>query len=135
VARTGSCGERLAWPGDAGYTLAGGGPVWRSWVMRYEGLVISVCWIPSEAMGGMLGYGMDAGPGHYGAPPPGMLGDLEEWRAAGRFWFANRLRAWIEVDGSGGITGCGYADGGGVIGSDYFAAGQLASLFPGGRAA
>jgi hypothetical protein len=97
--------------------------------MRYESVVTSVSWIPSEAMEGMLGYGMDAGPGHYDAPLPDRLGDLEEWRAADRFRFANQLRAWIEVDGSGGITGCGYAGGGGVIGSTTLRLGSLHHCF------
>ena len=97
--------------------------------MRYESLVTSVSWIPSEAMEGMLHYGMDVGPGHYDAPLPDKLGDLEEWRAADRFRFANRLRAWIEVDGSGSITGSGYGDGGGVIGSTTLRLGNLHHCF------
>jgi Cyclic nucleotide-binding domain len=99
--------------------------------MRYESSVTSVSWIPSEAMEGMLHYGMDAGPGHYDDPLPDTLGDLEEWRAADRFRFANRLRAWIEVDGLGSITGCGYGDGGGVPGSTTLRLGSLHHCFQG----
>ena len=97
--------------------------------MRYESLVTSVSWIPSEAMQGMLHYGMEVGPGHYDDPPPDTLGDLEEWRAADRFRFANRLQAWIEVDGSGSITGYGYGDGGSVIGSTTLRLGSLHHCF------
>ena len=51
---------------------------------------------------------------HYDDPPPDHIDDLEPLRAAGRFRFANRLAAWIEVE-DGRITGHGYA-GGGVMG-------------------
>jgi Cyclic nucleotide-binding domain len=98
-------------------------------VMRYESSVTSVSWIPSEAMGGMLHYGMDVGPGHYDDPLPDVLGDLHQWRAADRFRFANQLRAWIDVDSSGRITRCGYADGGGVIGSTTLQLGSLHYCF------
>ena len=97
--------------------------------MRYASSVTSVSWIPSEAIEGMLGYGMDAGPGHYDDPLPGTLGDLEQWRAADRFRFANQLRAWIEVDRSGRIAGCGYGDGGGLIGSTTLRLGSLHHCF------
>ena len=85
--------------------------------MRYESSVTSVSWIPSEAFEGILEFGVDAGLGRYDDPLPDTLGSLEEWRAADRFRFVNQLRAWVEVDGSGRITGCGYGDGGGLIGS------------------
>jgi Cyclic nucleotide-binding domain len=97
--------------------------------MRYESSVTSVSWIPSEAIEGILRYGFDTGLGHYDDPLPAVLGDLKEWRAADRFRFANQLRAWIEVDDSGGITGCGYADGGGVIGSTTLRLGSLRYCF------
>ena len=97
--------------------------------MRYESSVTSVSWIPSEAMEGMLHYGMDVGPGHYDDPLPDTLGDLEEWRAADWFRFANQLRTWVEVDGSGRITGCGYGDGGGLIGSTTLRLGSLHHCF------
>jgi hypothetical protein len=62
--------------------------------MRYESSVTSVSWIPSEAFDGILQYGIES-LGHYDDPLPDVLGDLEEWRAADKFRFANRLRAWI----------------------------------------
>ena len=58
----------------------------------------------------------DAGFTHYDDPPPGELGDIEQLRVADRFRFANVLRAWIDVDDSGRITGSGYG-GGGLMGS------------------
>ena len=58
----------------------------------------------------------DAGFTHYDDPPPPHIDDVEALRVADRFRFANVLKAWIEVDGVGGITGCGYS-GGGLIGN------------------
>ncbi len=98
--------------------------------MRYESAVTSVSWIPSEAFDGMFQLGIDAGIGHYDDPLPDVLGDLEEWRAADMFRFANRLRAWIEVDGSGRVTGYGYGDGGCLIGSSTLRLGGLQHVFP-----
>lgn len=68
----------------------------------------------------------DAGIAHYDQPPPAELGesDLENLRAADRFRFANVLRAWIEVDGSGQIKDFGYS-GGGLIGSTTVRLGGL----------
>ena len=84
--------------------------------MRYESCVTSLSWIPSEAVTGGTRVAFDAGFTHYDDPPPGELDDIEELRAADRFRFANVLRAWIEVDDSGRITGGGY-DGGGLMGA------------------
>jgi hypothetical protein len=97
--------------------------------MRYESSVTSVSWIPSEALEGILQFGVDAGLGRYDDPLPDTLGSLEEWRVGDRFRFANWLRAWIEVDDSGRITGCGYGDGGGLIGSSTVWLGGLHYTF------
>jgi len=70
----------------------------------------------------------DAGVTHYDEPPPGELGDIEELRARDRFRFANVLRAWIDVDRSGAITGSGYG-GGGLIGSTTVKLGGLQHSF------
>jgi hypothetical protein len=83
---------------------------------RYEGLVTSLSWIPSEAVESAQRIAFDSGMTHYDAPPPAEGFDLEELREADRFRFANVLRAWIEVDRSGRISDCGYS-GGGVMGS------------------
>jgi hypothetical protein len=96
--------------------------------MRYESSVTSVSWIPSEAFEGMMQLGVEAF-GHYDEPLPDVLGDLDEWRAADRFRFANRLGAWIDVDGQGQITNCGYGDGGGLIGSSTVRLGSLHHCF------
>src|SRR3989442_1809665 len=83
--------------------------------MRYESSVTSLSWIPSEAVTGASRTAFDSGFTHYDDPPPAELGDIEELRAGDRFRFANVLRAWIEVDDSGRITGGGY-DGGRIMG-------------------
>jgi hypothetical protein len=84
--------------------------------MRYESSVTSLSWIPSEAVTGASRTAFDSGFAHYDDPPPAEIGDIEELRAADRFRFANALRAWIDVDSSGRITGGGY-DGGGIMGA------------------
>jgi hypothetical protein len=84
-------------------------------LMRYESSVTSLSWIPSEAVTGVSRAAFDSGFTHYDDPPPAELGDIEELRVADRFRFGNVLRAWIEVDDSGHITGGGY-DGGGLMG-------------------
>ena len=69
--------------------------------MRHESRVISLSWIPSEAVTGRSRVAFGAGFTHYNEPPPGELGDIERLRAANRFRFANMLQAWIDVDDSG----------------------------------
>jgi hypothetical protein len=98
-------------------------------VMRHESSVTSVSWIPSEAFDGILQYGIES-LGHYDDPLPDVLGDLEEWRVADKFRFANRLRAWIEVDDAGQITGFGYGQGGCLIGSSTIRLAGLHHCFP-----
>jgi hypothetical protein len=83
--------------------------------MRYESSVTSLSWIPSEAVTGAGRTAFDSGFTHYDEPPPAEFADIEELRAADQFRFANVLRAWIEVDDSGRITGGGYG-GGGLMG-------------------
>src|ERR1035438_8719800 len=96
--------------------------------MRYESCVTSVSWIPSEAVTGGTRVAFDAGFTHYDDPPPGELGDVEALRVADRFRFANVLRGWIEVDGSGRITGSGYA-GSGMMGATTVRLGALSYRF------
>ncbi len=83
--------------------------------MRHESCVTSLSWIPSEAVTGAGRVLFDSGFTQYDDPPPAELGDVHALRAAGRFRFANLLRAWIDVDDSGRITGGGYR-GGGLMG-------------------
>ncbi len=84
--------------------------------MRYESSVTSLSWIPSEAVTGAARAAFSSGFSHYDEPPPAQLGDIDELRAADRFRFANLLRAWIDVDAAGRITGGGY-EGGGLMGA------------------
>lgn len=96
--------------------------------MKLEGRVVAVSWIPSEAIQGPMKAPFELGLSHYDEAPPEVLGDLEDWRARDLFRVANDLRAWIEVDESGAITGHGYA-GGGVIGSTSMAVGPARATF------
>jgi hypothetical protein len=76
--------------------------------MRVERSVVSVSWIPSEAVPGIPKVAFMAGALQYDDPPPEQLPELEDLQRAGAFRFANELRAWVEVEDST-ITGCGYA--------------------------
>jgi Cyclic nucleotide-binding domain len=96
--------------------------------MRYESCVTSLSWIPSEAIRGATRMPFDAGITHYDEAPPGELGDIEALGAADRFRFANILRAWIETDDSGQVTGSGYA-GEGLMGSSAVRLGGLQYRF------
>ena len=96
--------------------------------MRIESRVVAVSWIPSEAVKGAAKVPFEMGITHYDEPLPDVLGDLEDWRDADRFRFANDLRAWIEVDDDGMITGHGY-EGGGVLGSSTVAVGKASVTF------
>ena len=98
--------------------------------MRYESCVTSLSWIPSEAVTGSTKAAFEGGFTHYDDPPPGEIADIEALRAAGRFRFANVLRAWIETDDEGRITGAGYAtDGGGLMGSTTVTLGPMHRTF------
>jgi hypothetical protein len=89
--------------------------------------VTSLSWIPSEAITGMGRLAFDAGITHYDEPPPDRVDDLEALRAGDRFRFANRLGAWIEVDG-GAVTEYGY-DGGVLMGSTNVRVGGARATF------
>jgi hypothetical protein len=96
--------------------------------MRHASSITSLSWIPSEAIEGSMRLAFDAGFTHYDPPPPDVIEDLEALRLADRFRFANALQAWIEVDGGGKITDCGY-EGGGSMGSTTVKVGPLARTF------
>ena len=95
--------------------------------MRIESSVTSISWIPSEAVRGMTRLPFDMGVAHYDEAPPDHIDDLDALREADRFRFANRLSAWIEVDG-GRITGRGYS-GGGHIGATTMRLGGKVATF------
>jgi hypothetical protein len=86
--------------------------------MRFESSVTSVSWIPSESVSGLYKAAFAAGASHSDEPPPEVLEDLGGLFAAGRFRFANRLAAWIEVE-DGRVVDAGYA-GRGYISSTRF---------------
>lgn len=82
--------------------------------MRVESSVLSVSWIPSEAVKGMTRMPFEVGVMHYDDPPPDRIAgseDLEALRSARRFRFANELRGWIDVE-DGAIVGYGQGGGG-----------------------
>jgi hypothetical protein len=83
--------------------------------MRMESSVTSLSWIPSEAVTGANKPMFEFGIAHYDNPPPDAIADLEDLRGADAFRFANRLEAWVDVEG-GKIVGAGYGRGG-VMGS------------------
>ena len=94
--------------------------------MRIESSVISVSWIPSEAVTGMTKLPFEVGFTHYDNPPPDEIKDLEALGAADGFRFANRLGAWIEIQ-DGRIIDHGYT-GGAVMGSTTVRLGKQATF-------
>src|SRR3954471_1295029 len=96
--------------------------------MRIESSVTTVSWIPSEAVSGPVLKGtFDSGITAYDDPPPDVIDDLEAWRAAGMFRFANNLAAWAEIEG-GRIVDAGYS-GGGMMGSTTVRVAKLRATF------
>ncbi len=83
--------------------------------MRYTSAVTSVSWIPSEAVKGISKPLFELGVSHYDDPPGDRIDDLDEWRLADRFRFANHLEGWIEVV-DGAVVDAGYT-GSGVMGA------------------
>ncbi|MDQ6798149.1 MAG: cyclic nucleotide-binding domain-containing protein [Actinomycetota bacterium] len=97
--------------------------------MRIESAVTALSWIPSEAIGGMTKLPFEMGISHYDPPPPDAIDDLDTLRRAGRFRFANELRAWIDVEEGGRVVGWGHA-GRGHISSTTLQVGPKAVDFP-----
>jgi hypothetical protein len=96
--------------------------------MRVESSVTSVSWIPSEAVTGAVLKGtFDSGITSYDDPPPDVIDDLDQWRAEGRFRFANRLRAWAEIE-HGKIVDAG-CSGGGLMGATTVRLAKLRATF------
>jgi hypothetical protein len=81
--------------------------------MRVHSFAIALSWIPSEAVKGVMKMPFSVGMAHYDDPPPDEVhpADLGGLRAAGRFRFANELRAWIDVE-DGRVVGYGQEGGG-----------------------
>ena len=89
--------------------------------MRIERSIATISWIPSDLLEGMGKAATRMKMAHHDPPPPDSLGAdlrkaLQKLRAADRFRFANELRAFIDVDDDGNITGLGHS-GGGVMGA------------------
>ncbi|WP_448071770.1 hypothetical protein [Georgenia yuyongxinii] len=61
--------------------------------MRYESSVLSVSWLPSEAVTGVPRLPFDLHLTHYDDPPPDVVDDPGPLIAANRVRFANHLRA------------------------------------------
>lgn len=96
--------------------------------MRVESSVTSVSWIPSEAVSGPVLKGtFDSGITSYDDPPADVIDDLEAWRAAGAFRFANQLSAWADVE-HGRIVDAG-CSGGGLMGSTTVRLAKLRATF------
>jgi hypothetical protein len=79
--------------------------------MRIESSVTALSWIPQGAVEGFFRLPFELGVAHYDAPPPEVLGDLDQLQATDRFRFVNRLEAWTEVQ-DGQIVDGGQRGGG-----------------------
>jgi hypothetical protein len=77
--------------------------------MRIESSVLSVSWIPSEAIGGLTKLPFEIGVTHYDKPPPDRIKDVATLISKGAIRFANELRAWIDVE-DGEVVDAGFAD-------------------------
>jgi hypothetical protein len=100
--------------------------------MRIESSVLSLSWIPSEAVTGLPKQVFEVGVTHYDEPPPDSVGSPEELaqlRAAARFRFANHLVAWIEV-AAGRVVDAGYSGGGQMGLTTVSVAGKSATFEP-----
>ena len=100
--------------------------------MRIESSVLSLSWIPSEAVTGLPKQFFEVGVTHYDEPPPDTVStadELEALRLAGRFRFANTLSAWIEV-ADGQVVDAGYSGGGAMGLTTVSVAGRSAVFNP-----
>ena len=95
---------------------------------RIEASVTSISWIPSEAVPGLQRLPWATGMAHYDPAPPDVVDDLEALRVTDRLRFANRLAAWVEVEG-GAIAAHGYGESGGMVGSTTMRLGPASMTF------
>src|SRR5437879_1475125 len=96
--------------------------------MRIESSVVSISWIPSEAITGMsTKTPFEIGIAHYDEPPPDAIDDLDALRRADRFRFANELRAWIDIE-YGKVVDAGYSGGGHLGATTLKLAGKAATF-------
>ncbi len=99
---------------------------------RIEASILSLSWIPSEAVTGLPKQFFAKGVTHYDDPPPDAvtsLSDLHALRNAARFRFANRLAAWIDVE-DGRVVDAGYCGGGQMGITTVSLAGRTARFEP-----
>ena len=96
--------------------------------MRIESSVVSISWIPSEAVAGMTKLPFEVGVAHYDQPLPDVIKSIDELRENDAFRFANELRAWVEVE-DGKIVNVGH-EGKGHIGSTTMRLGKRSMTFP-----
>lgn len=83
--------------------------------MRLESSVVSLSWIPSEAISGpAVKMPFELGFTRYDDIPPDHIDDLESLKTEERFRFANELRAWIEVE-DGRIVDHGFSGDGHMV--------------------
>lgn len=98
-------------------------------ITRIEATATTLSWIPSEAVTGLTRAAFETGFTHYDPPPPDVVGDLGELRAADRFRYANLLTGWAEAE-DGRIVRAGYGDAAGVLmGSTTVRIGRLGATF------
>ncbi len=71
---------------------------------------------------------LDMGMAHYDDAPPDHIDDLEALGEADRFRFANELRAWMDVDDNGRITGHGYSGAGQISSTTLRLGGKVATF-------
>ncbi|HVH65232.1 MAG TPA: cyclic nucleotide-binding domain-containing protein [Candidatus Acidoferrum sp.] len=96
--------------------------------MRIESAVISLSWIPSEAIPGLMRLPFDLGPTHYDDPPPDQITDVESMARSGAVRFINELRAWADVE-NGLIVRYGHT-GRGWMGRTKLGFGSRQFLYP-----
>jgi hypothetical protein len=100
--------------------------------MRFESRVLSISWIPSESVQGMMRQGFDRGVAHYDSPPPDVIESLDQvhrLRDEDGFRFANVLSAWIEVEDGRIVDGSRGEDSGLVIGSTTVRVSHVGATF------
>jgi hypothetical protein len=96
--------------------------------MRTERSAVSISWIPTDSIPGILKLPFSRGIMHYDPPPPLRLTDVHGMRRRGEFRFANRLSAYIDVH-DGKITDVGYT-GANEMGLTPVTVGRLRVLLP-----
>lgn len=96
---------------------------------KHTSSVTVISWIPSEAITGLPSLPFQMGITHIDEPPPDHIDDVAGLVAEQKLRFANRLEAWIEVDGRE-IVAHG-SEGGGLMGSSLVGVGTRTISLPG----